>query len=280
MCGNNIQGASIKMFLIKNLISLITLLFSYNVANAGWLDLNMPEGVTDLSQEVFGLHMLILWICVVIGVIVFGAMFWSILMHRKSKGVKPATFHESTKLEFLWTIVPFVILIGMAVPATKTLIKMYDHSDSEIHIKITGYQWLWEYEYLNTDVSFYSKLSTPYNEIYNKETKNVNYLQEVDKQLVLPINKKIRFLLTSNDVLHAWWVPDLALKKDAIPGFINEMSVVINEPGIYRGRCAELCGRHHGFMPIVIKAVEEKEYEEWLANANKAKTADVAKINK
>ena len=168
----------------------------------------------------------------------------------------------------------------MAVPATKTLIKMYDHSDSEIHIKITGYQWLWEYEYLNTDVSFYSKLSTPYNEIYNKETKNVNYLQEVDKQLVLPINKKIRFLLTSNDVLHAWWVPDLALKKDAIPGFINEMSVVINEPGIYRGRCAELCGRHHGFMPIVIKAVEEKEYEEWLANANKAKTNDLAKINK
>jgi cytochrome c oxidase subunit 2 len=157
---------------------------------------------------------------------------------------------------------------------------MYDHSDSEIHIKITGYQWLWQYEYLNTNVSFYSKLSTPYDEIYNKSTKNVNYLQEVDKELIVPVNKKIRFLLTSNDVLHAWWVPDLALKKDAIPGYINEMSVVINEPGIYRGRCAELCGRHHGFMPIVIKAVEEKEYEEWLANAEKAKTSDVAKINK
>lgn len=249
-------------------------------AHAGWLDLNMTQGVTDISQEVFGLHMLILWICVVIGVIVFGAMFWSILMHRKSKGVKPATFHESTRLEFLWTIVPFVILIGMAVPATKTLIKMYDHSDSEIHIKITGYQWLWQYEYLNSDVAFYSKLSTPYNEIYNKEKKNINYLQEVDNELIVPINKKIRFLLTSNDVLHAWWVPDLALKKDAIPGFINEMSVVINEPGIYRGRCAELCGRHHGFMPIVIKAVEEKEYNEWLANASDKKTSGIAKINK
>jgi cytochrome c oxidase subunit 2 len=249
-------------------------------AHAGWLDLNMTQGVTDISQEVFGLHMLILWICVVIGVIVFGAMFWSILMHRKSKGVKPATFHESTSLEFLWTIVPFVILIGMAVPATKTLIKMYDHSDSEIHIKITGYQWLWQYEYLNSDVAFYSKLSTPYNEIYNKEKKNIHYLQEVDNELIVPINKKIRFLLTSNDVLHAWWVPDLALKKDAIPGFINEMSVVINEPGIYRGRCAELCGRHHGFMPIVIKAVEEKEYNEWLANASDKKTSGIAKINK
>ena len=268
------------MFLIKNLILFITLMANFSLANAGWLDLNMTEGVTDISQEVFGLHMLILWICVVIGVLVFGAMFWSILMHRRSKGVIPATFHVSTSLEFLWTIVPFVILIGMAVPATKTLIKMYDHSDSEIHIKITGYQWLWQYEYLNTNVSFYSKLSTPYDEIYNKSIKNVNYLQEVDKELIVPVNKKIRFLLTSNDVLHAWWVPDLALKKDAIPGYINEMSVVINEPGIYRGRCAELCGRHHGFMPIVIKAVEEKEYEEWLANAEKAKTSDVAKINK
>jgi cytochrome c oxidase subunit 2 len=268
------------MSLIKNLIFFITSMSVFNIAHAGWLDLNMTKGVTDISQEVFGLHMLILWICVVIGVIVFGAMFWSILMHRKSRGVKPATFHESTSLEFLWTIVPFVILIGMAVPATKTLIKMYDHGDSEIHIKITGYQWLWQYEYLNTNVSFYSKLSTPYDEIYNKNTKNINYLQEVDKHLIVPVNKKIRFLLTSNDVLHAWWVPDLALKKDAIPGYINEMSVVINEPGIYRGRCAELCGRHHGFMPIVIEAVEEKEYEEWLANADRVKSSDVAKINK
>jgi len=265
----------LNKFLVFVMVSFTTL-----TANAGWLDLNMPQGVTDISQEVFGLHMLILWICVAIGVVVFGAMFWSILMHRKSKGVKPATFHESTSLEFLWTIVPFVILIGMAIPATKTLIKMYDHSDSEIHIKITGYHCLWGYEYLNTDVSFYSKLSTPYDEIYNKKEKNINYLQEVDNQLVVPINKKIRFLLTSNDVLHAWWVPDLALKKDAIPGFINEMSVVINEPGIYRGRCAELCGRHHGFMPIVIKAVAEDEYDEWLANAGKDNASGLAKINK
>ena len=259
----------LNKFLIFVMVSLITL-----PANAGWLDLNMPQGVTDISQEVFGLHMLILWICVAIGVLVFGAMFWSILMHRKSKGVKPATFHESTSLEFLWTIVPFVILIGMAIPATKTLIKMYDHSDSEIHIKITGYQWLWEYKYLNTNVSFYSKLSTPYDEIYNKQEKNINYLQEVDNKLVLPVNKKIRFLLTSNDVLHAWWVPDLALKRDAIPGFINEMSVVINEPGLYRGRCAELCGRHHGFMPIVVRAVPKQEYVKWVSLNQKNRVAD------
>ena len=210
--------------------------------------------------------MLILWICVGIGVVVFGAMFWSILMHRKSRGVKPATFHESTKLEFIWTVVPFAILILMAIPATKTLIKMYDHTDSDITIKVTGYQWLWKYEYLDSGVSFYSKLSTPYDEIYNKKQKNLNYLQEVDNRLIIPTNKKVRFLVTSNDVLHAWWVPDLALKKDAIPGFINELSTVVLEPGVYRGRCAELCGRHHGFMPIVVEAVSENKFDEWIAS--------------
>ena len=265
---------------LKKLSILILLYILGSNSYAGWLDLNMPKGVTDISNEVYGLHMLILYICIGIGVVVFGAMFWSIWAHRKSRGVTPATFHESTKLEFIWTIVPFAILIGMAIPATKTLIKMYDTSESEIHIKITGYQWLWQYEYLNTDVSFYSKLSTPYKEIYNQKEKNVNYLQEVDNQLVLPINKKIRFLLTSNDVLHAWWVPDLALKRDAIPGYINEMAVVIKEPGIYRGRCAELCGRHHGFMPIVIKAVEQNDYEKWLANGGKAESTDLASTQK
>ena len=269
-----------KFLNLKKFLFLVIINFLGSSAYAGWLDLNMPKGVTDISQEVYSLHMLILYICCIIGVIVFGAMFWSILKHRKSKGVIPATFYESTKLEFLWTIVPFVILVGMAVPATKVLIKMYDHGESEIHIKITGYQWLWQYEYLNADVSFYSKLSTPYNEIYNKQKKNENYLQEVDNELVLPINKKIRLLLTSNDVLHAWWVPDLALKRDAIPGFINEMSVNISKPGIYRGSCAELCGRHHGFMPIVIRAIEENEYKKWLANASKTKSSDLAVTKK
>jgi cytochrome c oxidase subunit 2 len=226
----------------------------------------MPKGVSEISNEIYNLHMLILWICVGIGVVVFGAMFWSILMHRKSRGVKPATFHESTKLEFIWTVVPFAILILMAIPATKTLIKMYDHTDSDITIKVTGYQWLWKYEYLDSGVSFYSKLSTPYDEIYNKKQKNLNYLQEVDNRLIIPTNKKVRFLVTSNDVLHAWWVPDLALKKDAIPGFINELSTVVLEPGVYRGRCAELCGRHHGFMPIVVEAVSENKFDEWIAS--------------
>ena len=154
----------------------------------------------------------------------------------------------------------------MAIPATKTLIKMYDHTDSDITIKVTGYQWLWKYEYLDSGVSFYSKLSTPYDEIYNKKQKNLNYLQEVDNRLIIPTNKKVRFLVTSNDVLHAWWVPDLALKKDAIPGFINELSTVVLEPGVYRGRCAELCGRHHGFMPIVVEAVSENKFDEWIAS--------------
>ena len=164
-------------------------------AFAGWDTLNMPKGVSEISNEIYNLHMLILWICVGIGVVVFGAMFWSILMHRKSRGVKPATFHESTKLEFIWTVVPFAILILMAIPATKTLIKMYDHTDSDITIKVTGYQWLWKYEYLDSGVSFYSKLSTPYDEIYNKKQKNLNYikmklrnLKRIEKNLTVYMN--------------------------------------------------------------------------------------------
>ena len=250
----------------KIFLTISSLLLFTSSAFAGWDTLNMPKGVSEISNEIYNLHMLILWICVGIGVVVFGAMFWSILMHRKSRGVKPATFHESTKLEFIWTVVPFAILILMAIPATKTLIKMYDHTDSDITIKVTGYQWLWKYEYLDSGVSFYSKLSTPYDEIYNKKQKNLNYLQEVDNRLIIPTNKKVRFLVTSNDVLHAWWVPDLALKKDAIPGFINELSTVVLEPGVYRGRCAELCGRHHGFMPIVVEAVSENKFDEWIAS--------------
>ena len=250
----------------KIFLTISSLLLFMSSAFAGWDTLNMPKGVSEISNEIYNLHMLILWICVGIGVVVFGAMFWSILMHRKSRGVKPATFHESTKLEFIWTVVPFAILILMAIPATKTLIKMYDHTDSDITIKVTGYQWLWKYEYLDSGVSFYSKLSTPYDEIYNKKQKNLNYLQEVDNRLIIPTNKKVRFLVTSNDVIHAWWVPDLALKKDAIPGFINELSTVVLEPGVYRGRCAELCGRHHGFMPIVVEAVSENKFDEWIAS--------------
>ncbi|MEM7400699.1 MAG: cytochrome c oxidase subunit II [Pseudomonadota bacterium] len=236
-----------------------------------WSDIqpyNMPEGVTEISHKVFDLHMIIFYICCVIGVLVFGAMAVTILRDRKSKGVTPAKFHESTFLEFLWTAVPFAILIGIAIPAAKVLIEMEDVSDADMTIKVTGYQWLWRYEYIDHDIDFYSVLKTSRDEIYNRTEKNENYLLEVDNELVLPTNRKVRILLTSNDVLHAWWVPDLALKKDAIPGYINQMWTEINEPGIYRGQCAELCGRDHGFMPVVVRAIPPEEFDAWAMQQN------------
>jgi cytochrome c oxidase subunit II len=242
--------------------------------------LNMPKGVTDVSQSVYDLHMTIFGICVIIGIVVFGVMFYSIFKHRKSKGAVAHPFHENTTVEIIWTIIPVLILIGMAWPATKTLIEMYDTSESEVDIKVTGYQWKWRYEYLGKNVDFFSNLSTPKEEIENLQQKNPNYLLEVDNELVVPINKKIRFLITANDVIHSWWVPDFAVKKDAIPGFINESWTRINEPGIYRGQCTELCGKDHGFMPVVVRAVPEKEYDEWLAKkqAEAKAAAELAKL--
>lgn len=226
---------------------------------------NMPEGVTPISADVHDLHMLMFWWCVGIGVVVFGIMFYSMIVHRKANGAKAANFHDSTALEILWTVVPFLILFAMAYPATKTLVKLYDTSESEVDIVITGYQWYWKYEYLDQDVSFFSRLSTPQEQIRNEAPKGEHYLLEVDEPLVIPVNKKVRFLVTSNDVIHAWWVPDLAVKRDAIPGYVNESWAKVEKPGTYRGVCAELCGKDHGFMPIVVKAVPEDEYTEWLA---------------
>ncbi|MBT8140492.1 MAG: cytochrome c oxidase subunit II [Gammaproteobacteria bacterium] len=240
---------------------------------------NMPEGVTAVSREVFGLHMLIFWICVVIGVVVFGVMFWSMLMHRKSTGFKPSSFHESTAVEIAWTVVPFVILVLMAIPATSSLIKIYDTSEADLDIKVVGYQWKWQYEYLEDGVSFFSNLSTSQDEIYGRAPRGEHYLLEVDEPLVIPVNKKVRFLITASDVLHAWWVPDLAVKRDAIPGFINDAWAIVEEPGIYRGQCAELCGKNHGFMPIVVHAMEEQDYNEWMAG-KKQEAAEVAEMNK
>ncbi len=231
----------------------------------------MRKGVTDISNNVYQLHMTIFLICCVIGVIVFAIMFWALIHHRKSKGAVPAQFHESTKVEILWTAIPFVILIVMAIPATKTLIAMEDASKADITIKITGSQWKWHYEYMGEDVEFYSMLATPQNEITNLADKNPNYLLEVDKPLVLPINQKVRFLMTSDDVIHSWWVPDFAVKKDANPGFINETWTNINEVGTYRGQCAELCGKDHGFMPVVVEAKTEEDFKSWLAEAKQAK---------
>ena len=227
---------------------------------------NMPPGVTEISREVFDLHMLIFWICVAMGVVVYGVLLYSLVMHRKSRGHRAAQFHESTTAEIVWTAIPMVILIVMAVPASQTLIKMENTGDADLTIKVTGYQWLWQYDYLDEDISFFSTLKTPIEEIYNRQEKGEHYLLEVDNELVLPAGKKTRFLITSNDVLHAWWVPDLAVKKDAIPGFINEAWAKIDQPGVYRGQCAELCGRHHGFMPIVVRALPEDEYRQWVAS--------------
>ena len=235
--------------------------------------LNLRPGVTSIAQEAYSLHMLILWVCVAIAVVVFGAMFYSIVKHRKSKGAVAAQFHESTAVEIVWTIIPFLILIGMAIPATKALIAMEDTSNSDLSIKVTGYQWKWQYEYLGEDVNFFSTLATPKEQIFNAADKGGDYLLEVDNPVVVPVNKKVRLLITANDVIHAWWVPDLGMKKDAIPGFVNEMWFRIDTAGTYRGQCAELCGKDHGFMPIVVVAKEQADYEQWLAEQKQAASA-------
>jgi len=226
---------------------------------------NMTQGVTDISEKVYDLHMLIFYICCAIAVIVFGAMFYSMYHHRKSKGAVAAHFHESTKVEVIWTVIPIIILVLMAIPATKTLVAMEDTSQSDLTVKITGSQWKWHYSYFGEDVEFFSLLATSQKAIDGIEEKGAHYLLEVDNPLVLPINRKVRFLMTSDDVIHSWWVPDFAVKKDTIPGFINEAWTRIDKPGVYRGQCAELCGRAHGFMPIVVHAMEENEYDEWLS---------------
>lgn len=239
-------------------------------SQASLAQINMPVGVTPISKEVYGLHMMIFWVCCAIGAAVFAVMFYSMWAHRKSKGAKAADFHESTTVEIIWTTVPLIILIAMAIPAAKTLIAMEDTSDAEVTIKVTGYQWKWHYEYLDSGISFFSTLDAEHNAARQvgsgvDVSKFENYLKEVDNELVLPVGKKVRFLHTAADVIHSWWVPDLAVKKDAIPGFINENWALIEEPGVYRGKCTELCGRDHGFMPIVVRAVPEEEYLAWVA---------------
>ena len=236
--------------------------------------LNMRQGVTSTSQSVHDLHMIILWVCCVIGVVVFGAMIYSIINHRKSKGAVAAQFHESTTMEILWTIVPIVILVSMAIPATSTLLAMEDTSDADMTIKVTGIQWKWKYDYVDGDaagVSFVSSLHPKHNEArllgsgVDVTQFGDQYLLDVDRPLVIPTGQKVRFLLTAADVIHSWWVPDLGWKKDAIPGFVNEAWTKVDQPGVYRGQCAELCGKDHGFMPIVVVAKAPEDYAQWVA---------------
>lgn len=234
--------------------------------------LNFQPPVTESAEEIYSLHMTIFWICVAIFVGVFSVMFYSIFKHRKSKGHEPAQFSHSTSVEIVWTVIPFLILVVMAIPATKVLIKMEDTTKSDLTIKITGYQWKWGYEYLDSDIQFYATLATPRNQIDQFDKANAqplgeNYLLETDKQLVVPSGRKVRALITSNDVIHAWWIPAFGTKKDAVPGYINEIwfNVEPGKEGIYRGQCAELCGKDHAFMPIVVKVVTGEEFDQWVA---------------
>ncbi|MGX5729316.1 cytochrome c oxidase subunit II [Pseudoxanthomonas beigongshangi] len=232
--------------------------------------LNMGKGVTASSQHAYDAHMVALIVCIVIGIIVFGAMAYAMFKFRKSKGAVAAQFSHNTTAEIIWTVIPVLILVVMAWPATAKLIAMYDTRDSEMTVKVTGYQWMWKYEYLGEDVSFTSRLDRESDRIRQSGekpdlAKNPHYLLDVDNELVLPVNTKIRFVITADDVIHAWWVPALGWKQDAIPGIVNEAWTDIKEPGVYRGQCAELCGKDHGFMPIVVRAVPKEEFQKWLA---------------
>ncbi len=238
-------------------------------AKTDYWQLNMYKGVTPLSHDMYYLHMVAMLICSIIGVIVFGVMIYSLIFHRKSKGYKAQTFDGNTRLEIVWTAIPFFILVGLAIPATKVLIRMENNADSDVTIKVVGSQWKWQYQYLDQGITYFSSLSTPYSQINNQEKKGKWYLLEVDKPLVVPVNKKIRFLVTSNDVIHSWWVPELGVKRDAIPGFMHEAWAKIEKPGTYRGQCAELCGINHGFMPIVVEAVTENQFDQWVEQQTK-----------
>ena len=233
--------------------------------------LNMPRGVTPVSHEIYDLHMAAFWMCVGIGIIVFGVMFYAIIMHRKSRHPEPAKFHQNLTLEIAWAVIPLILLIIIAIPATEVLFRMDDTRNSEIVIKITGYQWKWKYEYLNQGISFFSNLSTPMNQRMNLEPKDPHYLREVDNPLVVPVGEKIRFLITANDVIHSWWVPELGIKQDAIPGFIHEAWAEIQKTGTYRGQCAELCGAGHGFMPIVVIAMSKEDFAKWVTKMTQGK---------
>ena len=239
---------------------------------------NLQEPNSQLGQDIYDLHTLVLWICVVIFVGVFGFMFYAIVKHRKSVGHPAAHFHENTTVEVVWTVIPFLILIGMAIPATKTLIEQRDTSAADLTIKVTGYQWKWGYEYLNGEgegVSFYSTLSTPREQIEGAAPKGENYLLEVDQPLVVPVGRKVRLVITAADVLHAWWVPALASKQDAVPGFVRDSWFKAEREGLYRGQCAELCGKEHGFMPIVVEVMAADKYAAWVGERKKTAVAAV-----
>ncbi len=261
---------------LKSVLGICMTIFS-NVVNSQQIQdmpggpkvnqLNLHNGVTQISREIANLHWILLGVCTAVFICVFGVMFYSIWTHRKSKGYKPASFHESIRIEIAWTAIPFLIVVAMAIPATKTVLRMKDTTGADLTIKITGYQWKWGYEYLDGSpegIKFLSNLSTPRAQIENREPKGPFYLMEVDNNVVVPVNKKIRLMLTAADVIHSWMVPDFGVKQDAIPGFLRDVWFRAEKTGIYRGQCAEFCGKDHAFMPIVVEVVSEDKYEEWV----------------
>ncbi len=266
---------AIRRKLFASLTALLSIMLSGVVQATA--DLNMRPGVTETSLEAYNLHMMVIWVMTGIAVVVFGLMFYSIIFHRRSKNPTPATWSHSTKMEFIWTIIPIIILMVLTIPAVKLLIKMEDASDPDMSIQITGSQWKWHYKYLEHDIEFYSNLTTPREQFEDfaqtGTVKGENYLLEVDNEMIIPADTKVRFLVTADDVIHSWWVPELAVKKDAIPGFINETWTNSPKTGTYRGQCTELCGKDHGFMPVVVKVVTKQEFADWVAQKNQQKIA-------
>jgi len=254
---------------------------------AGWMQpvradwaLNLPAPKSDIAARIYDIHTLILLVCLGIFVVVFGAMFYALFRHRKSVGHEAKPFHENTSVEVAWTVIPLLILVGMAWPATRAVLDQKDTANPDLTVKVTGYQWKWEYDYLQDGVKFMSVSTTPAEQIANKAAKGAHYLLEVDEPMVVPVGKKVRILLTSHDVIHAWWVSELGVKQDAIPGFIRDTWFRAKEPGTYRGQCAELCGRGHAFMPIVVEAKSEADYQTWLAGKQAGKAAAAAAAGK
>jgi cytochrome c oxidase subunit 2 len=282
---NEMKGIYLFGGFMKRLTTLLSALVAMMSTNVfAEYGLNMTEGVTSISHDIYDLHMMVFWVCVAIAVIVFGVMAYSIFAHRQSKGAVAANFHESTKAELVWTIVPIIILVGMAIPASQVLIDLEDTTKAEMNVKITGHQWKWQYDYPEEGISFISNLAQSHKEVVtgtDADRESVgNYLLEVDKHLVLPVDTSIRFLITSNDVIHNWWVPAFGVKQDANPGFINDAWAKIDKIGIYRGQCAELCGKDHGFMPIVVDVRSKADYAKWVSEQQAAAAAAVASATK
>ncbi|PPT94044.1 cytochrome c oxidase subunit II [Xanthomonas arboricola pv. arracaciae] len=269
-----------KLALVMLALSSASVAWAQSADPKEW-QLNMGRGVTQTARMAYEAHMVALWVCVVIGALVFGAMGYAIFKFRKSKGAVAAQFSHNTTAEVLWTVIPVLVLIAMAWPATAKLIAMYDTRESEMTVKVTGYQWMWKYEYLGQGVEFTSRLARESDRIRQSGERPTaasqpHYLLDVDNRLVLPVNTKIRFVITADDVIHAWWVPALGWKQDAIPGIVNEAWTNIEQPGVYRGQCAELCGKDHGFMPIVVEALPKAEFQRWLAARRSASAAPAA----